>query len=182
MVAPNSDFTVKIDISQVNSLDAANYQISFDPAVLRLDSVTPGTIGAASIPVDVVNQTSPGHFIIVQNVPGTSGISGSGTLAVLHFHVIGQIGNISTILISDVTLSSNLAVEIQASWTGDFVEVSVILGDANGDGKVNAVDITKVERIIAKLDPPTPGADANGDGDIDAVDITKVERIIAGLP
>jgi hypothetical protein len=53
--------------------------------------------------------------------------------------------------------------------------------DANGDGNVNALDITKVERIIVGLDASTPGADANGDGNINALDITKVERIIAGL-
>ena len=54
-------------------------------------------------------------------------------------------------------------------------------GDANGDGVVDALDITKVERIIVGLDAATPGADANGDGNVNALDITKVERIIAGL-
>jgi len=54
-------------------------------------------------------------------------------------------------------------------------------GDANEDGAVNALDITKVERIIAGLDAPTAGADANQDGNINALDITKTERIIAGL-
>lgn len=56
-----------------------------------------------------------------------------------------------------------------------------VRGDANGDGKVNAVDITKVERMVAALDPATPGADANQDGKVNAVDITRVELIIAGL-
>lgn len=55
------------------------------------------------------------------------------------------------------------------------------IGDANGDGQVNAQDITKVERIIVHLDTPTPGADANLDGNINALDITKVERLIIGL-
>jgi hypothetical protein len=54
-------------------------------------------------------------------------------------------------------------------------------GDANGDGVVNALDITKVERIIAMLDAETPGADANEDGFVNALDITKIERIIALL-
>jgi len=54
-------------------------------------------------------------------------------------------------------------------------------GDANGDGQLDALDITKVEREIAQLDPLTPGADANEDGSVDAMDITKVERLIAGL-
>jgi len=54
-------------------------------------------------------------------------------------------------------------------------------GDANGDGIVNSLDITKVERIIVGLDTATPGADANQDGVVNNLDITKVERIIVGL-
>ena len=54
-------------------------------------------------------------------------------------------------------------------------------GDADDDGFIDALDITRVERIIAGLDAPTPGADANGDGSVYSVDITKVERIIARL-
>jgi len=46
---------------------------------------------------------------------------------------------------------------------------------------VNALDITKIERIIVGLDAETPGADANGDGVVNALDITKIERIIVGL-
>ncbi len=175
------DFTVTVDISQVENFDAANYDISFNPAVLRLDNVTSGNIGGTSIPVDVWNEISPGIFTIVQNVPGLTGVSGSGYLAVLHFHSIGSIGQSSNINLSNGTLSNNLAEGIPATWIGDLVQISVIPGDANGDGVVNAIDITKVERIIAGLDPPTPGADANLVGNINAIDITKVERIIAGL-
>jgi uncharacterized repeat protein (TIGR02543 family) len=65
--------------------------------------------------------------------------------------------------------------------TANFAAIAVVPGDANGDGVVDALDITVVERIIARLDPPTAGADANQDGKINALDITKVELIIAGL-
>ena len=54
-------------------------------------------------------------------------------------------------------------------------------GDANEDGWVNILDITKVERIIVGLDAETPGADANQDGNVNALDITKIERLIVGL-
>ena len=36
-------------------------------------------------------------------------------------------------------------------------------------------------KIIIPQDTETPGADASHDGNIDAIDITKVERIIARL-
>ena len=35
--------------------------------------------------------------------------------------------------------------------------------------------------MIAGLDTQTPEADANQDGNVNALDITKIERIIAGL-
>jgi hypothetical protein len=58
---------------------------------------------------------------------------------------------------------------------------AVTPGDGNGDGTVNALDITKVERVIVALDTETPGSDANGDGNVNAMDITRIELIIAGL-
>jgi PKD repeat protein len=53
-------------------------------------------------------------------------------------------------------------------------------GDANKDGTVNSLDMTKVERIIMALDATAPGADANGDGNVNALDITRIEQIIMG--
>jgi len=67
------------------------------------------------------------------------------------------------------------------TWSFTTRTLECIPGDANEDGSVNALDITKVERIIALLDPETCGADANEDGSVNALDITKVERIIALL-
>ncbi len=180
-VAPGRDFNAVVDISQVQSLDAASYNISFNPAVLRLDSVTNGNIAGIIVPVDGWNVLSPGNAVVVQNIPGLSGATGAGNLAILHFHVIGSLGQSSDIAFSSGVLSNIMAEGIPATWVDGMVEVSVIPGDANGDGVVNAIDITKVERIIAHLDTPTTGADANQDGFINSIDITKVERTIVGL-
>ena len=180
--ASGNDFTADINISEVTNFDACNYDISFNASMLRLDNITSGLIGSTTIPVDIYNEISSGTYRIVQNVSGMTGVSGSGYLAVLHFHVVGSEGGSSTISLSNGMLSNNLAEEIAATWVGDTVNVtSVLPGDANGDGNVNALDITKVERIIAGLDAQTPGADANEDGSVNALDITKVELIIAGL-
>ena len=92
----------------------------------------------------------------------------------------------------DSTLAGGSSKEVLVTSTSAFGDASqdavkavnvtsVLPGDANSDGSVNALDITKVERIIGGLDAQTLGADANQDGNINALDITKVERIIAGL-
>ncbi len=56
-----------------------------------------------------------------------------------------------------------------------------IRGDVNGDGKINALDITSASRIIAGLDTMTLRADINGDGKMNALDITSLELLIAGI-
>jgi len=181
--AAGSDFTANVNISEVVDFDGCNYDVSFDASVLQLDDVTSGLIGSTAIPVDLYNEISPGTWTIVQNVPGLTGVSGAGYLAVLHFTVIGVEGDSSSIILANGMLSDNLAEEIAAAWMGDSVDVasSVVPGDATGDGNVNALDITKVERTIGGLDAETPGADANQDGSVNALDITKIELIIAGL-
>jgi len=180
--ASNSDFTANVNISGVVDFDSCNYDVSFDASVLRLDDVTSGLIGSTTIPVDMFIEVTSGTWRVIENVPGLTGVSGSGYLAVLHFHVIGSEGDSSAISLSNGMLANNLAEEIAATWVGDSVDItSVLPGDANGDGNINALDITKVERIIAGLDAETPGADANQDGNINALDITKIERIMVGL-
>ena len=123
-IAPDSDFTANVNISEVADFDGCNYDVSFDASVLRLDDVTSGLIGAATIPVDIYNEISPGTYRVVQNVPGLDGVSGSGYLAVLHFHTIGAEDDSSTIGLASGMLSDKLAQEIAAVWMGDSVRVA----------------------------------------------------------
>ncbi|MBC7080660.1 MAG: PKD domain-containing protein [Thermoplasmatales archaeon] len=53
-------------------------------------------------------------------------------------------------------------------------------GDANMDGKINALDITKIRRIIALLDEKTPPADLNLDGTVDLEDLQLLINKILG--
>ncbi|MBC7128184.1 MAG: PKD domain-containing protein [Thermoplasmatales archaeon] len=54
-------------------------------------------------------------------------------------------------------------------------------GDANMDGKINALDITKIERIIAGIDEETITADLDGNGKINAEDLNELINKILGI-
>jgi hypothetical protein len=123
-VAPDSDFTADVDISSVTDFDACQYDVTFDPLVLRLDNVTAGVIGSTTVPVDIYNELNAGTFRVIQNVPGLTGATGSGYLAVLHFHAIGSEGESSAISLSNGVLSNIQAEAIEAVWTGDTVTIA----------------------------------------------------------
>ena len=57
----------------------------------------------------------------------------------------------------------------------------VLPGDANGDGDINVLDMTKVARMILQLEAENTEADANQDGGINVLDMTKIAKIILGL-
>ena len=144
-VGADSDFTVTVDISQVTDFDAADYDVSFDDSVLRLDDITAGEIDGTAIPIDDWNEISPGTYTIVQNVPGVDGVTGSGTLAELHFHVIGSAGDSSDIDLPDGTLNDNQGVEIEADWLGDSITVTEALPPGAVKVSLNAPDVADAD-------------------------------------
>jgi hypothetical protein len=96
-VAEGTDFTAKVNINQVTNFDATDYAVTFDPTVLQVENVTNGLIAGTTIPVDAWGVITPGTTRVIQNVPGFPGVSGSGYLAEIHFHVIGSAGKTSDI-------------------------------------------------------------------------------------
>ena len=123
-VNTNSDFEATIEINRVKDFDGANFNVTFDPAVIRLDNVTAGKIGDTSIPIVGYNQRNPGTYTVVQNIPGVPGLNGSGTLAVLHFHVVGTAGQTTNITLSNGSLSDILSKSIIATWKGDSIIIA----------------------------------------------------------
>jgi len=182
-VVKNGTVTVTIAITAVTNFDAIAYNVDFDTPDLKLVSVAAGTIGATAIPVtssatSTVN-TATTTVRIVQNVSGSPGVSGSGTIATIIFTFIGDSGDASSVHIRNVVISDKLANVISSNTSDATVTDTLVLGDGNGDSALNALDITAVELAVAGTLDATPGADANADGTVNALDITKTEIIVA---
>jgi len=167
-VDPNSGFAANINISEVTDFDACNYDVTFDPLVLRLDDVTSGLIGSTTVPVDLYNEISPGKYRIIQNVPGLTGANGSGYLAELHFRVIGVAGDSSLVGPSNGVISDITAVEIGATWVEGAVVVVTEASQAvapppAANSSPEATPIPPESTEPAQLLPPSsPSADSGG--------------------
>jgi hypothetical protein len=177
-------FTADIDVSSVTDFDAALFDVVFDSTVLKIEDITlgvditDGQIGVTTIPVVQTNQIDANTVRVVVNVIGTPGVTGSGYLCQIRFHAIGAAGTSSNINLEG-SMSDKNGDPISASWVGDSINLlEYALGDANGDGILDASDLTKVERMVVGLDPTTPEADLNQDGVYNAQDITLMEIIL----
>jgi len=165
-VAPESAFTASINISDITDFDACNYDVTFDASVLRLDDVTSGLIGSTTIPVDLYNEVASGTHRIIQNVPGLAGVSGSGYLAELHFHVVGSAGESSLVGPSNGVISDITAGEIEATWVGGSVSIAIEASQATiappaANSPPEATILPPESTEPAKLLPP-PAAGPDG--------------------
>jgi PKD repeat protein len=123
-VPESSNFTVTINVDAVTDFDVAQYDITYNPAVIEVTDVTDGLIGGTTIPVSSWGYyPSQGTIRVINNVPGTPGVTGSGYLAEIHFHVVGATGTSSAISLDNGILGDKDALQIPATWADGSVEV-----------------------------------------------------------
>jgi hypothetical protein len=169
----------------VADLDAMTFTLAVSPlGVLEYDHVeVDGTFFEGASATD--NPADPALLRFGLNHGGTAGVSGKGELARAVFRVVGESASVVVTLV-DVELSDSTAQPIASQLDGASASILVqcVPGDATGDGAVNVLDVTKMERIVALLDATPNGActDANQDGATNVLDVTSTERLVVGLP
>ena len=121
----DSNFTALVRISEVTNFDAANYDVVFDPNVLRTADVSPGLIGGTTIPVNTWMEVEPGRIRIIQNIPGVDGVTGTGYLAGVSFLVVGGEGATGDIKLEAVSLGDTESRPIPSLVVGHSISVIV---------------------------------------------------------
>jgi len=87
-------FTVNLQVENVNDLFSAPVRLKFDPNVVRLNEVTRGGMLAADgkqilFTRNILNDTGEAS-VTLSRMPGSMGISGSGSLVTFTFQVVGK--------------------------------------------------------------------------------------------
>ncbi|KAF5415526.1 MAG: hypothetical protein C5S49_05705 [Candidatus Methanogaster sp.] len=95
-------FNAPVDIYNVVDLDSGQFDLSFDPSVVNVTCVDSGSIAGTEVPIDMwCSAKDAGISRVLFNLPGVTGVNGSGTLATIHFEVTGAAGDTSVPDISD---------------------------------------------------------------------------------
>jgi hypothetical protein len=118
--ASGSDFVVSLNISQVNSLNSIQFDLSYDKSVIQVagqeggSGVTAGLIGGITIPIiGWVFQPNPGTpsgtIRAIGHISGAGGASGTGYAAQVRFHVVGTAAQKTDMSVSNLTLYDSTA-------------------------------------------------------------------------
>ena len=111
----DSDFSVVIEIENAVDLDSGQFDLYFDSDAMNVTGVDDGNIGGTTMPVDnwAVDRD---RIRVLFNLPGIDGVSGSGSLATIHFETV--VSGDCVMEISDGLLVDTMAEVIPASWNG----------------------------------------------------------------
>lgn len=120
-VAPNGTVVVSIVVADAQDLGGADLVMTYDPAVLRLESAAPGSLADRARVSS--NETGPGRVAIAVASPGS--VTGNGPIVALTFVAVGPGGARSAVALEVVR-----AVTID----GDQVPVQVVNGTVSVGG------------------------------------------------
>jgi hypothetical protein len=120
IVPTGSQLTVQVAITNVVNLNSAQFDLSFDPAVIQVtgveggSGVTNGLIGGTSFPLfgwswQSETEKPSGCVRVTCHKPGIGVVNGDGYLVEIHFNVLGAYGTGSALKLSGVELWNQLA-------------------------------------------------------------------------
>ena len=110
----------------------------------------------------------------------SKGVTGSGSIAVMKFEVIGNTGDTSTLTGTVTTAGKTDGTEISVSVNhGEFrVGTSQIKGNCDGDGELTVKDaLVAIQMSVVKL-AVDMCCDYNGDGKVDSSDAREILKAI----
>ena len=145
--AVSDSFEVQIEVEDVTDLDAAQFDLSFDPDLLTVTSVSDGEINDEAVPVKKwsLDPAGPGRLRVILDLPGVDGVSGSGVLARIGFDPVGD--GVSKLLLGDVILGDIHADDIK----GVQLESSTVEVTLPGGTVISISDVAAVGTITVPI-------------------------------
>ena len=176
-ISPSIGEQLTLSLEIASGRDVVGYQasVSFDSTALRYVAAASGDY----LPVDAffVPPVIDGNRVTLGGTAVHDASEGDGTLATLVFEVVEPEQSFLTLL--EVSLVNSDGERLLPRLEhGRIVEPAPLVGDVNGDGDVNILDLVQVAANFTKTG--ANDADVNNDGVVDVLDLVIVAATIGG--
>ena len=177
--------TLKLVLKNNPGINTLVADLAYDSAALTIDTVTNGDVfcDANNGSLFEVN-TANNPLILYFEENSVGNISANGTVATIVFTVNQEkddYGFVLTVDSNNTFACGEGIVPVDVEFAASTVtEKNFMVGDLNGDGKVNAIDGNLCRRVIVGTDEFNPAADINGDGKVNAIDGSLIVSLILG--
>jgi len=146
-VEEGSTFEVTIAVEEIDDLNSGKFDLSFDSSVVDATNVTDGNVDGTTIPAQMWI-VEDGLITVIVDIPGITGVSGSGNLATVSFEVVGGKRDKSEL---EIIESSVQLVDDEA----EFIEVGKLRGS-----EIKVVDVIEVAEEKEEGEEPPPSITA----------------------
>jgi len=180
---PNSTVQVPIRLDKASNIGSMNFVLTYNAQVLKVNKVDGGSLvsGALFTP----NYKSPPQVRF--GLASSDGINGNGTIAYIEFQVIGAAGSSSPLTLSEVDTTDTSGKAVTVTTQNGTVTVASetgpggkVLGDYNGDGKVNELDALAALKMSVKLLEEDLDLDMDKNGKVTAEDARLILKQAVG--
>jgi len=174
-------FTLDLSAEDVHDLAGWQFDIAFDPAVLKAVEVTEGDFlktkgGSTFFQRGTIDNTTGKIAKLSSALLSGGGVTGTGTLLSIQFSA--KAGSETQLKLQNVQFGASTGNLIFAGphEVTVVVEGQLATGDVNRDGQVSILDMILIAQQLGKKVPSHSTVDVNGDGTISILDLILVAQ------
>jgi len=175
---PCNNFTVNVTISDATNIYSFDFKLGFSNTILNVLGAELGNFFPSSVIPTITIDNAAGYVRVSASLtPPETPKNGTGNLAKIKLHVEGN--GSSTLRLYDVQIKDDKGRMLPFNTQDGYFNNSAILGDLNGDGKVDVKDVSVVALHLGSYlghGRWDERADVNGDGKVNIFDIAIVCR------
>ncbi|MBC8511593.1 MAG: hypothetical protein H8D32_01240, partial [Dehalococcoidia bacterium] len=170
---------VPVRLENAQNVGSLGFHLSYDPAVAQVTQVLKGSLP----PTFTSNTQQPGLIII--GFATTEGVSGQkGSAVYVEFRAVGAEGSTCALTLSQIEATNTSGATVFVTPVNGVLTIAqLILGDINGDGKVDLLDALRALRMYVQIEAENLVLDMDNSGKVTPEDARLILlKLAAGTP